>query len=199
MTHGRIRSLVLGCALATVAGCALAPPKEANEVFRRGLEQAESGAVDRAMATLEEGVKAYPTHTRMRFELARLQYESGEAHHVLERQSIRDGAVLAERGDRERAGAHRRQANKHRGRAVPFYRSARENLEAVVEQEGDEQRLGWAYFLLMRVHVFFEDWEKAYEASERAIEYGRPTGSKLAQWREYQSGIRDKLGRAVDE
>ena len=199
MTDGRLRSLLFAAALLGAAGCAFAPPEEADEVFRAGIEQAKSGAVDRALKTLRDGVAAYPGHTRMRFELARLQYETGEPHHVLERQAIQDAVALAERGDRERSGAHRRQAETHRGRALPHYRAARENLRVVVDAERDAERLAWANFLLLRVAVFFEDWEEALEASEEAIEQGRLSGARLAQWREYQSGLRDKLGRAVDE
>ncbi len=179
--------------LALAPGCALAPPAEADDVFRSGLERAEAGDVEAAMTVLQDGVGRYPSHVRMRFELARLQYESGEVHHQQERKAMLAAAAATEAGRRDQAQSHQQQAGKHRARALPFYQAARDNLHEVIDSEDDEVRVGWAYYLLMRVAVFFEDWAIAHEAMGKAIEHGKPTGSLLAQWREYQAGLREKV------
>lgn len=179
---------------ALLAGCAATEDAEGNSVFAAGLKQAEQGNVEAAIRTLSGGVTQYPDNTRMRFELARLQYEIGEAHHLRERQAVRAGARFAEQGQRDAALANRREANEHRAKATPHYQAARENLRVVVEDESDPHLTGWAYYVLMRTDVFFEDWEAAAQDIDRAIELGRPTGPLLAQWREYQTGIKDRAG-----
>jgi hypothetical protein len=189
------RLIGLFVTLALLAGCASSPEDESgNATFRKGLDLAEGGDVAGAIRTFEAGVGEHPRHTRMRFELARLQYESGEAHHVRERQAIVAGAQYMELGQREPALANQRSANEARAKATPFYQAARDNLRVVVNDESDPQLCGWAYYLLMRVDVFFEDWESAVLDCEKAIELGKPTGHKLAQMREYQQGLRDRHG-----
>lgn len=188
----RTARLVLVAALLT--GCASVEDQEGNDVFAAGLKQAEQGNVDAAIRTLSNGVSQYPDHTRMRFELARLQYETGEAHHLRERQAVRAGARFAEQGRREEALANRREANEHRAKATPHYQAARENLRVVVDDESDEHLAGWAYYVLMRTDIFFEDWETAAQDIQRAIELGKPTGPLLAQWREYQQGLKERAG-----
>jgi hypothetical protein len=189
---GAAWALALG---ALLGGCASADSAEGNDVFEHGLKQAEGGDVEGAIRTLGGGVSQYPDHTRMRFELARLQYETGEAWHVRERQAIRAAARFAEDGKRDEASANRREANEMRAKATPNYQAARDNLRVVVDDESDEHRTAWAYFLLCRVDVFFEDWEAAVHDMDKAIELGKPTGQQLAQMREYQQGLKDKLGR----
>jgi hypothetical protein len=130
----------------------------------------------------------------MRFELARLQYETGEAHHIRERQAVRKGARVAEQQRRDEAITHRREANDHRAKATPHMQAARENLKVVTDDESDAHLQAWGFYLLMRVDIFFEDWEAAAKDIERAIERGKPTGPLLAQWREYQTGLRDRAG-----
>lgn len=186
--------LLLCCGLAL--GCATGE-EEGDGVFRDGLAKAEAGQVDAALQILQDGAKSYPSHLRMRFELARLQYEKGEAFHLNERRAVRASTLFQRRGKREEAAANRRLANQQRAKAVPFYQAARENLEYVAGKASEDHRTAWAHFLLMRVAVFFEDYETAYEQLERAIELGKPTGPKLAQWREYQAGLKTKL-RYVD-
>lgn len=185
--------LLLGVLVLGSAGCA-SSPLAGEKIFKTGLEQAESGNVKEAMKTLEKGVSAHPDHVAMRFELARLQYETGESHHLIERQSMRKAARFLERGKREEALSNRRKANEGRAKATPFYRAAKDNLSIVVEEEDDELRAAWGYYLLMRVEVFFENYEAAHDDIEQAILLGHPTGPLLAQWREYQAGLREKLG-----
>lgn len=185
-------SIIVLAALLT--GCASLEDQAGNDVFAAGLKQAEQGNVDAAIRTLSNGVSQYPDHTRMRFELARLQYETGEAHHLRERQAVRAGARFAEQGRREEAVANRREANEHRAKATPHYQAARENLRVVVDDESDPHLAAWAYYVLMRTDIFFEDWEAAALDIERAIELGKPTGPLLAQWRQYQQGIKERAG-----
>ncbi len=187
-------AVVVLVAAAALTGCASTEDAEGNSVFSAGLKQAEQGNVEAAIRTLSNGVSQYPDHTRMRFELARLQYETGESHHLRERQAVRAGARFAEQGRREEALANRREANEHRAKATPHYQAARENLRVVVDDESDEHLAGWAYYVLMRTDVFFEDWEAAAKDIERAIELGKPTGPLLAQWRQYQQGVKERAG-----
>lgn len=189
------RSLGLILALALLAGCSSTEEDETgNATFRKGLQLAEAGDVAGAIRAFEAGVGEHPGHTRMRFELARLQYESGEAHHTRERRAIVAGAGYMEIGQRDQALANQREANEARAKATPYYQAARDNLRVVVDDESDPQLCGWAYYLLMRVDVFFEDWEAAVLDCEKAIELGKPTGHKLAQMREYQQGLKDRRG-----
>ncbi|MBX3468978.1 MAG: hypothetical protein KF878_19070 [Planctomycetes bacterium] len=181
-------------ALLIAGGCASSGDPAGNEVFAQGIKQAEQGNVDQAIRTLSGGVGQYPGHTRMRFELARLQYEVGEAHHVRERQAVRASARMAEQGRRDDALSHRREANEHRAKATPHYQAARENLRVVVDDTSDQHLAGWGYYLLMRTDIFFEDWQAAARDIERAIELGKPTGPLLAQWKEYEQGLRDRAG-----
>ncbi|RMG06300.1 MAG: hypothetical protein D6731_26185 [Planctomycetota bacterium] len=179
--------------LALSCGCASAPPKEAAKVYEQAMLQAEEGKTQEAMQTLRKGVERFPAATRLRFELARFQYEAGEAHHLRERAELRKAARFMEQGQRREALTHRRLGNEHRAKALPFYTAARDNLHVVVEQEEDERRAAWAYYLLMRVEVFFENWSAADEAIEQAILLGNPSGALLAQWREFQAGIKEQL------
>jgi tetratricopeptide (TPR) repeat protein len=180
-------------ALSLVAGCATTDPG-GNDAFKAALDMAEKGQVDQAIKMLTQGVAQFPNHTRMRFELARLQYETGEAHHIRERSAMRSSARFAEQGSRDQALAQRRQANEHRAKATPHYQAARENLRVCIDDESDARLCGWAYYLLMRTDVFFEDWESALQDIGKAIELGKPTGPLLAQWREYQQGLKDRGG-----
>lgn len=173
-----------GCATTSTAG---------DKEFKKGLAQADEGNVKAAMKTLQAGAKAYPHHLRMRFALARLQYESGEAHHIKEREYRRAVSVYIERRRRKDARNSRRKADALRAKATPFYLAARKNLRFVIANGEGDQRLAWAYQLLSRVDVFFEDWEKAYEDLDRAIDLGKPTGSQLARWKEFQAGIKEKM------
>lgn len=186
------RGLLTGLLCLALAACA-SVDATSNSMFEKGLREAEAGDVQRAIKTLSDGVIEYPNHVRMRFELARLQYEVGESHHLLERKGMRDAAVFLEQGQREKAMANRRKANEERAQATPFYQAARENLRIVTDSEEDTARAAWSAFLLMRTDVFFEDWEEAYYNAQRAIELGRPSGPQLAQLREFQAAIKEKM------
>ena len=97
------------------------------------------------------------------------------------------------------AGHARRKGTELSAGATPYYKAARSNLLIVVDDEPDDQRIAWAYYLLMRCSVFFQDWGDAHEEIEQAIVIGRPTGALLAQWREFQALLREKLGPLEDE
>lgn len=191
---GAVVQLGLALVVVVAGGCASTEDEGANGIFKRGLAEAEAGNVEAAIRTLNQGVGEYPRHTRMRFELSRLQYETGEAHHIRERQAVRAGARFAEQQRREEALSERRNAADHRAKATPHMQAARDNLKIVTDDESDAHLQGWGYYLLMRVDIFFEDWEAAAKDIERAIERGKPTGPLLAQWREYQTGLRDRAG-----
>lgn len=177
------------------AGCASVDPEEAaaSGVLQAGIRQAEAGDVDGAIRTLSNGVQQEPSNIIMRFELARLQYEVGEASHLKERRALRAAATFGEQGRRDEAQANRREANEHRARATPYYTAARDNLRVVCDTEPDHRRIAWAFFLLMRCDLFFEDWEEALEHIQRAIQHGRPTGPLLTQWRDFETGLKDRV------
>jgi tetratricopeptide (TPR) repeat protein len=190
--RGAARALLLGAVLLG-AGCASGEEVDADAAYKEGIKLAEDGNVAAAIASLQKGVDANPGHTRMRFELARLQYESGEGHHQRERQYMRRAAQFMDKGRRQEALGAKREAGSARSKALPYYNAARENLKIVVDEELDERRAAWGYYLLMRTDVFFEDYEAAYTHIEQAIVLGRPTGPLLAQWREYQAGLKRKI------
>ena len=199
-TQGRraSRLLPLLLALTPLFGAGCASTSAGNDVFEAGLKKAEAGDVNGAIETLTQGAQEYPGHVPMRFELARLQYEVGESYHVKERKAIRDAARFLEQPDgREEALANQRKANELRAKATPYYQAARDNLDYVRDREGDDHRAGWANLLLMRVNLFFADYEAAAEDMQRAIELMKPTGPQLAQWREFQAGIREKIGKRL--
>lgn len=187
------RLLALACLLLT-AGCASAPSKAANEIYKQGLDQAKGGNTKAAIETFQNGIKTHPSHVRMRFELAQLQYTQGEAFHLNERIAMRKAASLAERGKRKEALAARRKGTELNASATPYYEAARNNLLIVVDDEEEDERIAWGYYLLMRCSVFFQRWEDGYEEIEQAIVIGRPAGALLAQWREFQSLLRERLG-----
>lgn len=191
-----LRSGLLALAALALMGCA-SSGTAGNDVFEKGLREAEAGRVEAAIKTLSDGVKSHPGHWRMRFELGRLQYESGEAFHLDERRALRQSEEFLLQGEREKARANRRRASDLRAKATPYYQAARENLRIVVTEVEDEHKVAWASYILMRVDIFFEDWERAQEDIRRAIELGKPTGPQLRQFREYEAGIRDKLRRRV--
>lgn len=176
--------LLVGCQATSSGG---------EKIYKQGVTEAKNGSIEQAMKTLQAGAKKFPDHVQMRFQLARLQYETGEAHHLKERQAMRAGAEFASKSQREEAATNRSEAAKHRSAALPFYQAARKNLRYVVENAKADRDIAWASFVLMRVDVFFEDWEAANEDIERAIELGKPSGIKLAQWKEFQAGLKDKL------
>ena len=186
--------LALASAVLLASGCSSTPSKAATEVYKQGLKQAEDGNVEAAMATLEKGTKSYPSHVRMRFELARLQYESGEAFHLKERIAMRKAADQSSRGQRDEALGNRRRGTEQHAKALPFYDAATKNLTIVADEEDDDRRAAWAHFLLMRCMVFYENWGDAYSNIEQAVLLGRPTGTLLAQWREFQALIKEKVG-----
>ncbi len=178
--------------LSLAGGCASTDLTEGNDVFQRGVSEAEGGDVGQAIRTLSGGVRDHPQHVRMRFTLARLQFETGEAAHRQERAALREAARFAEAGQREQAQTSRKAAAEHRGRATPHYQAARENLRVVVSDAEDDHQAGWAHLLLMRTAVFFEDWDAGAEHLEKAIELGQVTGQRAAQWRTFQSSMRER-------
>lgn len=188
-------TLLLLLAPLLVSGCAATG---GNDIFEAGLKKAEAGDVNGAIDTLSEGAQQFPGNVPMRFELARLQYEVGESYHVKERKAIRDAARFLEQPDgRDEALANQRKANELRAKATPYYQAARDNLDYVRDHEGDDHRNGWANLLLMRVNLFFADYEAAAENMQRAIELMKPTGPQLSQWREFQAGIREKVTKRL--
>jgi tetratricopeptide (TPR) repeat protein len=194
MTRRLLAVLVLATWPAIV-GCASTGPQAGDEEFQAGLQRAEKGDVQGAVKALEEGVQQYPNHLRMRFGLARLQYENGEKLHLEELNARLAASKLEEENRKGDASKYLREANDLHSKASPHYRAARENLKTVAQKTGDDIRAGWAYFLLMRCDVFFEDWDQGAEHLEKAIDKGKPTGSLLAQWQEFQRQLKREVER----
>lgn len=190
-------ALLLSWSGLSVVGCGSAdevPEADENAMaIAPAMRQAEAGDIDGAIRSLRGVVEGDGGNLRARFELARLQYEVGEASHFKERRAARAAAAFAEQDRREEEQANRREANEHHTRATPFYSAARDNLRIVVDSEPDHHRIAWAYYLLMRCELFFEQYEQALEDIRAAIRHGRPTGPLLAQWKDFEQGLMSRV------
>ncbi len=175
-------------------GCASAPPQEAEDKYKEGLARAQTDTQG-AMKIFEEGLGTYPNHHRMRFALARLQHDTGETQH-LESLRLRHVARTAEEaGKPNDAQKASREAQDARNRALPFYRAAKENLLIVAKNDPDSVRQAWAYYILAKCDVFFEDYELAVEHLEKAIDLGHPAGQQLGQWQEMLASLKKEAGK----
>ena len=195
MTHVRKYCRALGLLGALVVGlsCGCSSVNSAsNEIYERGLNQAEAGNILGAVKILSDGANQYSGHMPMRFALGRLQFELGEAEHVRERQARRLAKRLLANGKRQEALSAAREANALRSKAVPWYEKARENLDHVAHHGDDDRQRGWAYYVLIRVYVFYEEWEEASYAIDQAIALRKPPGNLYAKWREFQAQIRSE-------
>lgn len=189
----RLAAVVL-LAVALLGGCANGP-QAGDDEYRAALAMADKGDTQGAIKALDEGYNQYPKHIRMCFALARLQYETGERYHQDELNSKFAAAKLDDENRKGEAQKYAREAIDLHAKAVPWYRAAREHLKTVVSKTGDDTRAGWAYYLLMRCDVFFEEWEQAVEDMDRAIEKGKPTGALAAQWSDFQKQIKGQAER----
>jgi hypothetical protein len=156
---------------------------------------ADKGDTPGAIKALEEGYAQYPKHLRMCFALGRLQYETGERYHQDELGAKLAAAKLDDEGRKGESQKYTHDAADLRAKAVPWYRGARENLKTVASKTSDDARAGWAYYLLMRTDVFFEDWEQALEDMDRAIEKGKPQGALAAQWQDFHKQLKCQADR----
>ena len=192
-----LTALLLSWSGLSIVGCGSSEelPEETDEgrAIAPALRQAEAGDIDGAIRSLRGVVEGDGNNLRARFELARLQYEVGEASHFKERRAARAAAAFAEQDRREEEQANRREATEHHARATPFYSAARDNLRIVVDAEPDHHRIAWGYYLLMRCDLFFEEWESALENIRSAIRHGRPTGPLLAQWKDFEQGLMSRV------
>lgn len=192
-----LTALLLSWSGLSIVGCGSSEeqPEETDEgrAIAPALRQAEAGDIDGAIRSLRGVVDGDSSNLRARFELARLQYEVGEASHFKERRAARAAAAFAEQDRREEEQANRREANEHRARATPFYSAARDNLNIVVDGESDHHRKAWACYLLMRCALFFEEYESALTNIRAAIRLGQPTGPLLAQWKDLEQGIKVRV------
>ncbi len=142
------------------------PPKAntiPDNILQSALRHAKEGQQEAAARLLLGGVLAFPHHPPLRFELARLACEQGEAA-----------------------------ARQHGAKAQPYYVTAGELLRHVVRWDTNAERAARASYLLMGVHVFLEEWRKADVDLERAIRLRKPEGATLKQWREIQANLREK-------
>jgi hypothetical protein len=173
--------LALALLVASI-GCASTSP-ESEDTYRQGLATAKSDTAG-AIKILEEGVNKDPKHHRMRFLLARLQYDVGETQWIAEREARKLAAQLADANkpqDAQKAAAEGR--DRHQ-KALPFIRASRENLQIVFENDSDEARQAWALYLAFRCDLFFDDYEDAAKHLQRSMDLGRPTGARQAQFQE---------------
>ncbi len=175
--------------LAVSLGCASAPTPESEDAYRRGLSVANSDTAG-AIKIFEDGLQGDPKHHRMRFALARLQYDTGETQWLAER----DAAQVARRLEDDRktadaAKAHREGQDRHQ-KAVPFIRAARENLTVVIDNDTDTSRRAWAYLIVSKCDIFFDEFDKAADHLQKAIDLGRPTGAKLAAMKDFLATLK---------
>ena len=198
MRHVRRPSTIRSWALLTVIlapflGCASAD-YSGSKLYEQARNEANSGNAEAAMATLKKGVSSYPDNPRIRLELARLQIEKGEAHHLQERELMRTYGSLLEADQVTEARASLAEAEAQRAKALPWYTAARDHLDLAIQIEEEPEFVAWSSELATKVAVFFEDWKAAYDHLTEAIELGKPTGERLARWREFQAALRQKVG-----
>lgn len=190
----RLIPLFLLCWL--VCGCA--GPGGGQQIYQQGMDEANAGNVEAAIATLKRGVESHSGNLEMRFALGRLQYEQGEAFHLKELDLRRTGGALLESNRRDEGVAAQRQANLAHTQAVPHYRAAQEQFEFVVSHSDEPRQIAWASYLAMRVSLFFEEWREAYEHITLAIQEGKPTGKLLTNWRTFQANLKEKVAGPED-
>ena len=185
--------VLLWLSLAPFAGCVSAD-YSGSKVYEQARNEANSGNAEAAMATLKKGVASYPDNPRIRLELARLQIEKGEVHHMQERELMRTYGSLLEADQVGEARASLKEAEAQRSKALPWYTAARDHLELAITIEEEHEFVAWSSELATKVAVFFEDWKAAYDHLTKAIELGKPTGERLSRWREFQAALRQKVG-----
>jgi tetratricopeptide (TPR) repeat protein len=180
--------------LALAAGCGSSQAQsDADDVYRQGVAKS-SGDTLGAMKIFEDGLTNYPNHTRMRFALARLQYDTGEVQHLEERRANAAARHAEQDGHASDVQKLEHEAQDHHAKALPYYRACRENLKLVVANDGDSARKAWAYELLMRCDIFFEDYNQAATDLEKAIDIGKPTGQKLVEYQGFMKELKDQQG-----
>lgn len=184
----RLIPIFLVCWL--LGGCA--GPSGGEQLYEQGMDEANAGNVEAAIATLKKGVESYPGNLEMRFALGRLQYEQGEGLHLRELELRRSAAALLENDRREEGAAAQRRASLLHTQAVPHYQACKEQFELVIGDSDDPQQVAWASYLAMRVALFFEEYREAYDHITHAIHEGKPTGKLLTNWRTFQADLKEK-------
>lgn len=185
-------------ALLTVSlvGCSSNKPSpESEDTYRKGLSVANSDTAG-AIKIFEDGLQADPRHHRMRFALARLQYDTGETQWIAERDASAAARRLDEDHKSSDAGKAKHEAQDRHQKALPFMRAARENLNVVIENDTDQPRRAWAYELVMKCDVFFDEFDKAAEHLQKAIDLGRPTGARLASMQEFLASLKKEAKKS---
>ncbi|MBL4844869.1 MAG: hypothetical protein JKY65_05020 [Planctomycetes bacterium] len=185
-------------AVCLLSGCA--GSSGGMKIYERGMDEANAGNLEAAVETLRKGVGSFPGNLDMRLGLARLQFERGMVFHERELQLRRTSAALFE-SDRSAEGtsASRGARAAHR-QAEPLFKSCEEQVDVVVRASDDPKTIAWASSLGMRVALFFEDYQGAYDHISRAINEGKPTGQLLTKWRNFQASLREKsVGVGADD
>lgn len=189
-----LRTFFAVALLAVSVGCSSASSTDSDDAYRRGLSVANSDTAG-AIKIFEEGLAADPKHTRMRFALARLQYDTGETQHLAERDALNVARALDEQHKTADAQKATREAQDRHQKALPFYRAARENLAIVADNDSDDARKAWAYELMMKCDVFFEEWSEAVTHLDKAIKLGKPQGAKLAAMQDFLADLKKQGGK----
>lgn len=175
-------------------------PAGGQKIYQQGMDEANAGDLEAAVGTLQKGVSSFPGNLDMRLGLARLQFERGMAHHERELSLRRTGAALLETDRRAEGTAANRAASDAHQQAVPLFKSCEEQIDEVVSDSDDPKQVAWASSLGMRVCLFFERYNDAYDHVSRAIIEGKPTGGLLTKWRNFQASIKEKVaGHSDDE
>jgi len=177
-------------------GCSSSGSADSDETYRKGLSLANSDTAG-AIKIFEDGLQADPRHTRMRFALARLQFDTGETQHIAERDAVTLARTYDEQKKAAEAQKAQREAQDRHQKAIPFYRAARENLTIVSENDNDQIRQAWAYELIMKCDVFFEEYDVATKHLQKAIDLGHPTGARLVAMQEFLVQLKGESGRML--
>lgn len=176
--------------IALAAGCVSSPPSaESEDTYKKALSVANSDTPG-AIKLCEDGLQQDAKHHRMRFLLARLQYDTGETQWLAERDAAGAGRRFEEEKRAPEVAKATKEAQDRHQRALPFIRAARENLLIVIENDTEQARRAWAYEICMKCDIFFEEYDKASLHLQKAIDLGRPTGPRLAQMNEFLASLK---------
>lgn len=177
-------TLALTLAMPLVFALACSSTDKNQGAFGEGTKQWQAGQDERAIETYGRGLKAEPEHHQMRLNLARIHYEHGEQHHLVQRRLLSEADEVEKSGDVKRSIQLRSEAKKKRGEAALHYSAANQHLERLVKVDEPEV-VAHAAYLRMRTAIFFEDYARAHDAIKTAIEKGQLTGTRRAKFEEF--------------
>lgn len=168
---------LIGLAPLTTA-CSSTPREAAVSHHERALSLTRQGQTAAAMQALGEALETDDGFLDARFDLARLQFEAGVRHHRVALDHQREARRLIDIDRSSEARSRDRLGDEARQLADPYFHSAKENLQQVLDARGDgHPDAAWLHQLLARCYIFEEDLPAAQESLETALELAQPSGT----------------------